>query len=94
MDISDGMPPASLTHAPHASAQADGGGRGTAGAPSAVDNHGGSSLHPRLQAVIVVGRYHGVEFDPSDYKSLDEASAPSAQSLSAWVQNAGLWSRA
>ncbi len=94
MDISDGMPPASLTHAPHASAQADGGGRGAAGAPSAVDNHGGSSLHPRLQAVIVVGRYHGVEFDPSDYKSLDEASAPSAQSLSAWVQNAGLWSRA
>jgi ATP-binding cassette, subfamily B, bacterial HlyB/CyaB len=94
VDISDGMPPASLTHAPHASAQADGGGRGTAGAPSAVDNHGGSSLHPRLQAVIVVGRYHGVEFDPSDYKSLDEASAPSAQSLSAWVQNAGLWSRA
>jgi len=94
VDISDGMPPASLTHAPHASAQADGGGRGTAGAPSAVDNHGGSSLHPRLQAVIVVGRYHGVEFDPSDYKSLDEASVPSAQSLSAWVQNAGLWSRA
>jgi ATP-binding cassette, subfamily B, bacterial HlyB/CyaB len=94
VDISDGMPPASLTHAPHASAQADGGGRGTAGAPSAVDDHGGSSLHPRLQAVIVVGRYHGVEFDPSDYKSLDEASAPSAQSLSAWVQNAGLWSRA
>jgi subfamily B ATP-binding cassette protein HlyB/CyaB len=94
VDISDGMPPASLTHAPHASAQADGGGRGAAGAPSAVDNHGGSSLHPRLQAVIVVGRYHGVEFDPSDYKSLDEASVPSAQSLSAWVQNAGLWSRA
>jgi subfamily B ATP-binding cassette protein HlyB/CyaB len=94
VDISDGMSPASLTHTPHASAQADGGGRGAAGAPSAVDNHGGSSLHPRLQAVIVVGRYHGVEFDPSDYKSLDEASAPSAQSLSAWVQNAGLWSRA
>ena len=94
MDISDGMPPASLTHAPQASAEADGGGRGAAGAPSAVDNHGGSSRHPRLQAVIVVARYHGLELDPGDYKSLDEASAPSAQSLSAWVQNAGLWSRA
>jgi subfamily B ATP-binding cassette protein HlyB/CyaB len=93
VDLSDGIPPASPTDASHAGAQADGGGRGAAGAPSAVDNHGGSSLHPRLQAVIVVGRYHGIELDPGDYKSLDEASAPSAQSLSAWVQNAGLWSR-
>ena len=94
MDISDGMPPASLTNARHASAQADGGGRGADGSPSATDSHDGSSLHPRLQAVIAVGRYHGLELDPSDYKSLDASAVPSAQSLSAWVQNAGLWSRA
>ena len=73
VDISDGMPPVSLTHAPHSSAEAAGGGRGADGAPSATDNHDGASLHPRLQAVIVVGRYHGLELDPADYKNRDES---------------------
>jgi subfamily B ATP-binding cassette protein HlyB/CyaB len=94
VDTSDGMPPAALTHAPHASAEAAGGGRGADGAPSATGTHGGASLHPRLQAVLAVGRYHGVELDPGAYKNLDQAPAPSAASLSAWVQEAGLWSRA
>jgi ATP-binding cassette subfamily B protein len=77
-----------------ASTESAGGGRGSDGAPSATDNHGGASLHPRLQAVIAVGRYHGLELDPSDYKNIDQAPIPSAPSLSAWVQSAGLWSRA
>jgi len=94
VDISEGMPPVPLTHASQSGAQADGGGRGADGAPLEADNHGGAALHPRLQAVIVVGRHHGFELDPTDYKSLDQSSVPSAQSLSAWVQNAGLWSRA
>jgi ATP-binding cassette subfamily B protein len=94
VDNSDGMPPVSLTHAPHSSAEAAGGGLGGDGTASATDNHGGASLHPRLQAVIVVGRYHGLELDPSDYKNRDESPVPSAASLSAWVQEAGLWSRA
>lgn len=93
-DISDGMPPVSLTPPPNASAEAAGGGRGADGAPSATDHHGGASLHPRLQAVIVVGRYHGMELDPGDYKNRDELPIPSAGSLSAWVQELGLWSRA
>ena len=94
VDNSDGMPPVSLTHAPHSSAEAAGGGLGGDGTASATDNHGGASLHPRLQAVIVVGRYHGLELDPSDYKNRDESPVPSAASLSAWIQEAGLWSRA
>src|ERR1039458_4500936 len=94
VDISEGMPPVPLTHASQSSDQAASGGRGGDGAPSATDSYDGASLHPRLQAVIVVGRYHGIELDPGDYKSLDQSPAPSAQSLSAWVQNAGLWSRA
>ena len=94
VDNSDGMPPVSLTHAPHSSAEAAGGGLGGDGTASATDNHGGASLHPRLQAVIVVGRYHGLELDPSDYKNRDGSPVPSAASLSAWVQEAGLWSRA
>ncbi len=94
MDNSEGMPPASLTHASQSNAQAAGGGRGADGEPSAADNHGGASIHPRLQAVIVVGRYHGLELDATDYKNIDGAPVPSAASLSAWVQSAGLWSRA
>jgi ATP-binding cassette subfamily B protein len=42
----------------------------------------------------VVGRYHGLELDATDYKNIDGAPVPSAASLSAWVQSAGLWSRA
>jgi ATP-binding cassette, subfamily B, bacterial HlyB/CyaB len=94
VDISEGMPPVPLTHASQSGAQAAGGGRGASGAPSEADNPGGAALHPRLQAVIVVGRHHGYELDPTEYKSLDQSPVPSAQSLSAWVQNAGLWSRA
>ncbi len=94
VDNSDGIPPVSLTHAPHSSTEASGGGRDGDGAPSATDHHGGASLHPRLQAVIAVGRYYGFELDPADYKNRDESPIPSAASLSSWVQEAGLWSRA
>jgi ATP-binding cassette subfamily B protein len=88
------MPPAALTHAPHSSAEAAGGGRGADGAPSATDSHGGASLHPRLQAVLAIARYHGIELDTSAYKSLDDSPVPSAASLSAWAKEGGLWSRA
>ena len=94
MDISSGMLPGPVTEASQSSAQAAGGGRGADGAAAAVGAQGGDSLHPRLQAVIVVGRYHGMELDPGDYRNMDGAAVPSAASLSAWVQNAGLWSRA
>jgi ATP-binding cassette subfamily B protein len=94
VDISGGIPPDPLTQAPQSGTQAGGGGRGADGTPSVGSSHGGASLHPRLQAVIAVGRFYGLELDPSDYKNIDGNPVPSAPSLSAWVQAAGLWSRA
>jgi ATP-binding cassette subfamily B protein len=35
-----------------------------------------------------------MELDPGDFRNIDNAPVPSAPSLSAWIQNAGLWSRA
>ena len=48
----------------------------------------------RFQAVIHTARYHGVELDLNDFRPSAEEAVPSAASLSAWVQNAGMWSRA
>lgn len=94
MDISSGMPPGPTTQALQSDVRTEGGGRGTDGATAATGSRGGGSLHPRLQAVIVAGRHHGVELDPGDYRNVDGVPDPSAPSLSAWVQSAGLWSRA
>jgi subfamily B ATP-binding cassette protein HlyB/CyaB len=47
----------------------------------------------RLQAVIQVARHHGVELDVNELRSTSGAF-PLAAELSAWAQNAGLWSRA
>jgi ATP-binding cassette subfamily B protein len=51
-------------------------------------------IDPRLQAMVQVGRYHGIELDPSDYRRADGETAPTAGALSQWAQNAGMWSRA
>ncbi|HTC07556.1 MAG TPA: peptidase domain-containing ABC transporter [Acetobacteraceae bacterium] len=95
MDISNGTPPGPLIQAQQSDAQAEGGGRGTDGNPSArIGGKGGDALHPRLQAVLAVGRHHGIELDPAEYRNVDNMADPSAPSLSAWVQAAGLWARA
>jgi len=44
--------------------------------------------------MIMAGRYHGMELDPADCRLSAGERAPSAASLSAWAQNAGMWSRA
>src|SRR5258708_17154151 len=49
------------------------------------------AIHPRVQAVMVAARFHGVELDPSEIVS---TGSPSAPSLSAWAQTAGMWARA
>ncbi len=51
-------------------------------------------MHSRLLAMILAGRYHGMELDPDEYRSPVGETVPSAASLSAWAQNSGLWSRA
>ena len=52
-----------------------------------------ASHHPRVQAVLVAGRYYGHELDPQDFRHRGDI-APSAAALSAWAQDAGMWARA
>ena len=51
-------------------------------------------LHPRLQAAVMAARYFGMELDPADFRNIERGTVPSAASLSAWANDAGMWSRA
>jgi ATP-binding cassette, subfamily B, bacterial HlyB/CyaB len=51
-------------------------------------------LHPRLLAMVVAGRYHGMELDPNEFRGGTGESTPAAASLSSWAQSSGLWARA
>jgi ATP-binding cassette, subfamily B, bacterial HlyB/CyaB len=51
-------------------------------------------IHPRVQAVMVAARFHGMELDPSEVVSTGAQDTPSAASLSEWAQSAGMWARA
>jgi subfamily B ATP-binding cassette protein HlyB/CyaB len=73
---------------------ADTGGGADTGAPLALDAAEEPQINPRLLAMIVAGRYHGLELDPNDFRGTPGDKMPSAASLSAWAQNAGMWSRA
>jgi ATP-binding cassette, subfamily B, bacterial HlyB/CyaB len=55
---------------------------------------GDDALHPRLRAVVMAGRYYGMELDPDEFRNVENAEAPTAASLSAWIREAGMWSRA
>jgi ATP-binding cassette, subfamily B, bacterial HlyB/CyaB len=55
---------------------------------------GEAPIHPRLQALILAGRYHGIELDPGEFRIGQGENGPSATSLSSWAQAAGMWSRA
>src|ERR1700737_607531 len=54
----------------------------------------GDVIHPRVQAVMVAARFHGMEWDPSEVVSTTAQKMPSAASLSEWAQSAGMWARA
>jgi len=51
-------------------------------------------IHPRLLAMIMAGRYHGMELDPNEFRIPVGETVPSATSLSTWAQNSGMWARA
>jgi ATP-binding cassette subfamily B protein len=51
-------------------------------------------IHPRVLAMVIAGRYHGLELDPGEFRGTPGDIAPSAASLSSWARNAGMWSRA
>ena len=44
-----------------------------------------TQVHPRLQAMIMAGRYHGMELDPAECPMSGTEGVPSAASLSAWA---------
>jgi ATP-binding cassette subfamily B protein len=48
----------------------------------------------RLQAMMRAARYHGIELDANDFRSLEDERTPSPAALSLWAQNSGLWARA
>jgi len=72
------------------SGRSEGGDRVTSGKNAACRETG---PHPRLAAMIMAGRYHGIELDPADHRLSGSEGGPSAASLSAWAQSAGMWSR-
>jgi len=53
-----------------------------------------NSVHARLLAMIMAGRYHGIELDPAEFRGQAGEKLPTASSLSQWAQNAGMWARA
>ena len=61
---------------------ADTGGGADAGTPLALDSAEEPQIHPRLLAMIVAGRYHGLELDPSEFRGTAGDEVPSAASLS------------
>jgi ATP-binding cassette, subfamily B, bacterial HlyB/CyaB len=92
VDVNDGHISGPPGQGPHSVADTGG------GADSAVPVLLGAAeeppIQPRLLAMIVAGRYHGLELDPNEFRGTPGEAAPSAASLSTWAQNAGMWSRA
>ncbi len=74
-------------------AQAGSGGA-SSGTPVEVAAAEQAPLHPRLQAMIIAGRYHGLELDPNEFRGTPGERDPSATALSTWAQNTGMWARA
>ncbi len=89
MDISDGP-----HNEPAVTAGSDGSGGGSTGIGTSSAAAGGSAMDPRLQAVIMAARFHGIELDPNEFRLGTGETQPSAASLSQWAQNAGMWARA
>ncbi len=52
------------------------------------------ALDPRIRAVIMAGRFYGLEIDPAEFRNVEGAASPTAASLCAWAQGAGMWARA
>jgi ATP-binding cassette subfamily B protein len=99
VDITDGTtagpPGQDRQSSPPAPAEASAGGSGAdTGAPGGVGGPREVPTHPRLLAMIMAGRYHGVELDPAEFRLPAGETEPSAAALSTWAQNTGMWSRA
>jgi ATP-binding cassette, subfamily B, bacterial HlyB/CyaB len=99
VDITDGTivapPGQDRQSSPPVPAEASAGGSGSdTGVPGETAGPREIPIHPRLLAMIMAGRYHGIEMDPAEFRLAAGETEPSAASLSAWAQGAGMWSRA
>jgi ATP-binding cassette subfamily B protein len=92
VDVNDGNISGSSGQGPRS--VADTGGGADAGTPIHLAMAEEPPIHPRLLALIVAGRYHGMELDPSEFRGTVGDKMPSAASLSTWAQNSGMWARA
>ena len=66
MDVNDGHISGPSGQGPQS--VADTGGGADTGAPLASGGAEEPPIHPRLLAMIVAGRYHGMELDPSEFR--------------------------
>ncbi len=99
MDITDGTiagpPGQDRQSSPPVPAEASAGGSGAdIGVPGDLGTPRETPIHPRLLAMIMAGRYHGMELDPAEFRMSAGETEPTAASLSAWAKNSGMWSRA
>ena len=98
VDISDGHSSGQpwLGKTPGNSAVQSGGGGegGRAGMSMGAETPRSGPIHPRLLAMMMAGRYYGLELDPVEYRGEGGDPIPSAAALSTWAQGAGMWSRA
>jgi len=92
VDVNDGHHSGPPGLGPHS--VADTGGGADTGPPIHLGVAEEPPIHPRLLAMIVAGRYHGLELDPNEFRGAPGEASPSAASLSTWAQNTGMWSRA
>jgi subfamily B ATP-binding cassette protein HlyB/CyaB len=92
VDVNDGHISGSPGQGPQSIAGIGGG--SNAGAPTDFGVAGEPPINARLLAVIVAGRYHGMELDPNEFRGTVGDTNPSAASLSNWAQGSGMWSRA
>ncbi len=88
--MNDGQISGHPGHGPQSVADVGGG----SGGPIHLGLAEEAPINPRLLAMIVAGRYHGMELDANEFRGTVGDASPSAASLSTWAQNAGLWSRA
>ena len=54
---------------------------------------GEAEIDPRILAVMTAARFYGKQLDPIGLRRHGSGTTPSAQSLSTWAKDAGLWSR-
>ena len=66
MDVNDGHISGPPGQGPHS--VADTGGGADTGLPVHLGAAEEPPIHPRLLAMIVAGRYHGLELDPSEFR--------------------------